>query len=249
MKNIQLMGHIIGGYPNKETSIKSGLGICNGGADFLEIQFPFSDPNADGPVIENACDVALKNGFKIEDGFDIAHSLSKNTKTQILIMTYANIIFVYGIEKFIKKAKKCGIKGLIIPDLPFESDEGLRKIAKIHKINIIELIAPGMNAKRIQKLSKTSAEFIYVVARSGTTGSETQIQESLFEWIDFVRKNSNKKIALGFGIRSKAQIQALKNKVDIIVAGSYFVEKITALRSNENIEKALELHTSNLISF
>ncbi|PAF45036.1 tryptophan synthase subunit alpha [Helicobacter sp. 11S02596-1] len=251
MKNIQLMGHIIAGYPNKASSIEAGLGICNGGADFLEIQFPFSDPSADGPIIQNACNVSLEDGFKIQDGFDIASTLAQNTQTQILLMTYANIVFVYGVENFVIKAKACGIKALIIPDLPFECDENLRKIAKKYGVDVIELITPGMDAKRIAKLSKTRSDFVYVVARSGTTGKKTEMEASLFEWIDFVKKHSNKKIALGFGIRSNDQIQALKNHVDIIVAGSYFVEKITdEIRSKpqtKDLSSALKHATQTLM--
>ncbi|PAF52620.1 tryptophan synthase subunit alpha [Helicobacter sp. 13S00477-4] len=248
MKNIQFMGHIIAGYPNKKQSIEAAMGICEGGADFLEIQFPFSDPNADGPIIENACNIALKNGFEIKDGFEITNFLStKYTNTKIIIMTYANIIFTFGIEKFIKKAKLCGVIAIIIPDLTFESDEGLRSIAKNYHIHVIELITPGMPAKRIQKLSKnTSCEFVYVVARSGITGEKTCIDEFLFEWIDFVRKNCTKKIALGFGIQNKNQIQALKDKIDIVVAGSYFVKKIASLKDGKNTLEILKIHTTNL---
>ncbi|PAF42581.1 tryptophan synthase subunit alpha [Helicobacter sp. 11S03491-1] len=247
MKNMQLMGHIVAGYPDKKTSIQAGIGISQGGAKFLEVQFPFSDPNADGPIIENACNTALQNGFVTEDGFKIAKTLAHETLSTILIMTYANIVFAYGIQAFLQKAKECGVKALIIPDLPFESDENLRKIAKVYGLDIVELIAPGVNSQRIQKLSKTPSEFVYVVARSGITGSKTQIQKSLFDWISFVKKNCNKKIALGFGIRSNQQIKALQDEVNIIVAGSYFVEKISTLRPSENPRESLKKYTLELL--
>ncbi|PAF54198.1 tryptophan synthase subunit alpha [Helicobacter sp. 13S00482-2] len=242
-----LMGHIIAGYPTKEISIQAGIGICKGGAKYLEVQFPFSDSNADGPIIENASHQALVNGFNIQDGFEIIKNLRVNTSSKILIVAYANTIYAYGIEKFVKKAKQCGAEGLIVPDLPFEEDEDLRKIASNEDFKVIELIAPGMSPKRIKKLSRTSDPFVYVVARTGTTGKKTQINQDLFEWIEFVKAHARKKIALGFGINSSSQIKALEGKVDIVVVGSYFVEKITS--NTQNTQISLQKYTSNLLSF
>lgn len=247
MNKSVLMGHIVAGYPNKEISIEAGLGICEGGAKYLEVQFPFSDPNADGVIIENASHQSLKNGFQIKDGFDIIKNLVQNTNSKILIVSYANIIYRYGIENFVKKTKEAGAKGLIIPDLPFEEDEGLRKIATKYHLQVIELIAPGATSQRIKKLSNTQSDFVYVVARSGTTGSKTSINEELLKWIDFVKSHCNKKIALGFGINSNVQIKALDGKVDIVVVGSYFVQKITS--NMQDTKKTLQKYTSELLSF
>lgn len=246
-EKISLMGHIVGGYPNKHLSIQAALGICEGGVNYLEVQFPFSDPSADGPIIEEACNVALKNGFEVNDGFEIVQTLTHQSNTKILIMTYANIVFSYGVLRFVKKAKICGAKALIVPDLPYESDERLREIASIYQLGVIEIIAPGANVKRIEKLCNISDEFVYVVARAGTTGKKTQIDDNLFEWIDFVKLHCDKKIALGFGINSNDQIVALQNKADIIVAGSYFVQKISSINPQENIRNILKNHTIKLI--
>lgn len=239
------MGHIVAGYPSKEISIEAGIGICEGGAKYLEVQFPFSDPNADGPIIEDASHQSLKNGFKIKDGFDIIKNLVQNTTSEILIVSYANIIYSYGIENFVKKAKEVGTKGLIIPDLPFEEDEGLRKIAKKYHLQVIELIAPNATSQRIKKLSNTPSDFVYVVARTGTTGDKTSIDEELLKWIDFVKSHCNKKIALGFGINSNAQIKALDGKVDIVVVGSYFVQKIAS--NTQDTKKALQKCVCDLL--
>lgn len=242
-----LMGHIVGGYPDKDSSIQVGLGIIEGGASFLEVQFPFSDPNADGPIIENACNEALKRKISIEDGFDIVQTLAKKTKAKILIMTYANIAYTYGIESFVRKAKSCGAKGLIIPDLVMENDEDLRKISQKYDIDVVELITIGMSEKRIKKLSKTSCEFVYVVARSGITGNKTEINQEVLDWINFVKSHCDKKIALGFGIQSSTQIKALKDKVDIVVAGSYFVKKTSLIQ--KDFKNALKKYTQELLKF
>lgn len=225
MNTITLMGHIVAGFPDKEKSLQAGLGIIEGGAKYLEVQFPFSDPSADGVIIEEACNLALQNGFKIQDGFEIVKKLSP--KVEILIMTYANIIFNYGVENFIKTAKDNGAKGLIIPDLPIHQDENLRKIAKKFNLYIVELITPNTAPQRMQFLSQQSnCDFIYAVARTGTTGSKTTINEELIQYLSLIKKNCDKKIALGFGIQSYEQIKQIQDKIDIIVAGSYFVKQI-----------------------
>ncbi|CBG39836.1 tryptophan synthase subunit alpha [Helicobacter mustelae] len=240
--NIALMGHIIGGYPSQAQSIESALGIIEGGAQYLEVQFPFSDPSADGEIIEHACNLALQNGFKVQQGFEIIEALSK--KAQILIMTYANIIFRYGIEGFLKQAKRSGAKALIIPDLPLHQDEGLRAHAKKMGIFVIELITPNMSDARMKEITQQSnCPYLYAVARLGITGSKTTIDDALERYIARIRKNSNQKIALGFGIQTHEQIEQIKDSVDIIVAGSYFVRQI----KQNPTKQALYLHTKKLL--
>ncbi len=244
----QLMGHIIAGYPSFESSLYAALGICQAGASYLEVQFPFSDPNADGSVIEEACNKSIAQGFKVAQGFKLLHTLSQHINqdnkqpTRLIIMTYANLIFHYGIEAFIKEAKKCGVWGIIAPDLPIESDESLRILAKKHHIRIISLIAPKVSISRIKKIAKISDEIVYVVARAGITGEKTHIDKALFEWIRLIQKHCKKPIALGFGINSYEQVAALKDKVDIIVAGSYFVRFISELSTQSQLSPQDYMH-------
>ncbi|TLD81994.1 tryptophan synthase subunit alpha [Helicobacter sp. MIT 05-5293] len=247
----KLMGHIIAGYPDKEASLNAALGICEAGAKYLEIQFPFSDPNADGPIIEQACDQSIQQGFKIKDGFELASYLAQNTCTHIIIMTYANIIFHYGVKKFLKNARESKVWGIIVPDLPIENDENLRKLAKKYHINIISLIAPHASISRIHKLSKISDKIVYVVARAGITGDKTPIDKNIFKWIKCVKKHCKKPIALGFGINSNEQVQMLNEQVEIIVAGSYFVKKIGELKNQTPamIKQELVAHTRLLMGW
>lgn len=243
---IGFMGHVIAGYPDIDSSYQAALGICEGGADFLEVQFPFSDPTADGPSIEGACYEALNKGFKITNGFNLVKKLADNTDTVILIMTYANIIFKYGIKKFIDDAKKNQAKGLIIPDIPFESDEGLTEYSKKNNIDNIFIAAPGSSPERIKNLSQKGSGFLYTVARRGITGKKSEINEESKEWFDTVKKNSVLPIAVGFGIRSKEQIDILKNYCDIAIAGSYFVDVIKETKSKngnykDSLKKAAEM--------
>lgn len=255
----RLMGHIIAGYPNFEASMYAALGIAYAGASYLEVQFPFSDPNADGIVIEEACNQSIMQGFKVTQGFELLRALStrllhtqpKQQQTRLIIMTYANLIYHYGIENFVKEAKECGVWALIVPDLPIDCDEKLRIFAKKHKIRIISLIAPKAKPSRIKKIARISDELVYVVARSGTTGAKTHIDDTLFEWLKFVRKYCKKPIALGFGINSYEQVAALSGKVAIIVAGSYFVRFIAALAqdsiASQDYMQKLKEHTQALM--
>ncbi|CAM2833521.1 tryptophan synthase subunit alpha [Helicobacter burdigaliensis] len=234
---IDLMGHIVAGFPNYEASLQSALGIALGGAKYLEVQFPFSDPNADGEAIANACEVSLSNGFNTKKGFSFIKELNSlfkehNCTTKILIMTYANILYTYGIKEFLKEAKSCEVWGIIAPDLSLENDENLFSLAKNIGIEPIALIAKTTPTKRIEKLCKRSGEIIYVVARNGITGAKTKIDEDLFAYIDLVKKHTNKPIALGFGIQNRDQINSLKGLVQIAVVGSAFTRHIQSLHSN-----------------
>lgn len=249
-----LMGHIVAGYPNLESSLYSALGICKAGADYLEVQFPFSDPNADGPIIAKACDVSIAQGFKVSQGFELLARIHSQVPTKLIIMTYANIIFSYGIKGFLQEAKKSGVWGIIVPDLPPESDENLREFASELQICVLSLIAPKVSERRIKDITAISDKIVYVVARSGITGDKTAIDSMLLEWIDYVKTHCNKPIALGFGINSNEQVRELSCKVEIIVAGSYFVKKISQLAEQhtlqaQHIESELKNHTQALMGW
>lgn len=246
MKKIALMGHIVAGFPSFEQSLEAAFGIAQGGAEYLEVQFPFSDPNADGIAITNACEVALKDGFNTDLGFEFIAQLQRKLAqngltTKLLIMTYGNILFCYGIKKFLQKAKQCGVYGFIIPDLSLGHDEKLFQTAKKLGLENIALIAPLTKSKRMEKLSRISGAFVYVVARNGITGDTTQIDESLMQYIKKVKSHCQKPIALGFGIQSKAQIDALRGIVPIAVVGSAFVRYIDAICSQQTSEVADKL--------
>ena len=153
MKQIALMGHIVAGFPNFDASLEAAFGIALGGAEYLEVQFPFSDPNADGIAIANACEVALKNGFNTDLGFEFLVQLQRklaqnNLKTKLLIMTYGNILFCYGVKKFLQKARERGIYGLIVADLSWHNDEKLFKKAKQSKWRVCLCCRAEWNHRR-----------------------------------------------------------------------------------------------------
>ena len=237
---IGLMGHIVASFPSYNDSIEAASGICEGGADLLEVQFPFSDPSADGPTIEGASYRALDAGFKTAQGFEIVRNLATSTKTAILIMTYGNIVYRYGVEKFVDKALECGAAGLIIPDFPPELDENLIEICRQKGLDNVLIAAPGADADRVKFLSQKTHSMLYTVVRRGITGKKTEIAGDVVEWLNLVKTNSAVPIAAGFGIQSKDQIDALKGKADVAVVGSYLVEQIdAAVRNKQNIRNVL----------
>jgi len=223
--NSKIMTHMVAYYPNREESLKVAKALTKNGADILEIQFPFSDPTADGKYIEMACTTAIKNGFTIDGGFNIIKEILTENQIDIFIMSYANLVYFYGIENWINMAIDSGASGLIIPDLPFDYDEGLYRIGKLKEIEVIPVITPDISNKRLEEIIKIKPKYIYTTLRKGITGSKTVINDDI---ISFLRKlhNKNIKILGGFGIYEKSQINQLSKHVYAVVVGSAFIKAI-----------------------
>lgn len=229
----KIVSHLIAGYPTLDGSFEVAKGLIDGGAYALEIQIPFSDPSADGPTIEAACSFSLKQGFKVDDGFNLIGKIKEySPKTPIYIMSYASILFTKGIESFVKKSKEYGVAGLIIPDLTVGSDEGLYSIGRKYEIDIVPVLVTSVPKERvIEILGVNNSEWVYIALRGGTTGSYTTITEENIEYLDFVKKQ-NLKVMAGFGIQSKEQVSILDKHVDASVVGSFFVNKTKELYEN-----------------
>lgn len=247
MKKINLMSHLIAGYPTKELALTAARALVKGGADILEIQLPFSDPSADGPAIQTACTKVLENDYKTADGLAfIAQVHSEFPKIPIYLMSYGSLVYTPGIENFCKKASEAGVKGMIIPDLPFDFDEGLTEACKKYGMINIPVAAPSMSKERLYKLAHAGFPYIYAALRTGITGTATTIDETT---LTFLRKVSEggSKVYGGFGISNGEQAKALCDSVEAIVAGSVFVRIITETQHDKNIlsqrieEKAREL--------
>ncbi len=224
MKN-KLVCHLIANYPDFDQSLKIAEALASGGAESIEVQFPFSDPSADGPYILKACDEALKAGFTVDKGFSLVESIIKKTKLDVYIMSYANILLTMGIEKFVKKSKASGVKGLIIPDLTLNNDDGLLNSGRKYGISIIPVLTLTTPLKRVDEILFREPEYIYAVLRKGITGKSTIITE---ENITFLKYLSGKKAKIlgGFGINSRDQVKALTPHLYASVAGTVFVKKI-----------------------
>jgi len=250
-----LMAHMIPCYPNRAASFQVAQGILEGGAAYLEIQFPFSDPMADGPVIEQACQKAIRQGFTVDDGFRFVAECNAWAKQQlprhpllqqavpIFIMSYASIVFACGVETFIQEAKTAGASGLIIPDLPPDSDEGLYTAGTQAGLHIIPVIVPFTSAKRLSMIQALNPAYLYCALRSGITGSKTELTSETITFLQQVSAGRTTKILGGFGITTPEQVQALAPFVHASIVGSQLVRTIDSAvskgDSNNGIQAAV----------
>lgn len=243
MKN-KLVCHLIANYPDFDQSLEIAEALAEGGAESIEVQFPFSDPSADGPYILKACDEAIKAGFTVEKGFSLVESIIKKTGLDVYIMSYANILLTMGIENFVEKSKLIGVQGLIIPDLTLNNDDGLLDAGRKYSISIIPVVTLTTPQIRVDEILSREPEYIYAVLRKGITGKSTAITE---ENTAFLKYLSGKRVKIlgGFGINSREQVKALAPHLYASVAGTVFVKKID--QGGENILLGLKNLVSALI--
>jgi tryptophan synthase alpha chain len=228
-KEKALIAYIMVGYPDEKTTISAIRGLLKGGADIIEIGFPFSDPIADGPVIQNASTVSLNKGTKLENFFNIVKKIRKETDIPLVLMTYTNILYRKGFDKFMKMAKNVGIDGLILPDMAVEESKIYLDAAKKNQLDTIFLISPNTSTERIKKILKSTSGFLYLVSIYGITGMQSGIQKYTIEAIKKTKKIVNKKIplAIGFGVYTPSDAKNfLDLGVDAIIVGSAFLRLI-----------------------
>ncbi|MBO4385955.1 MAG: tryptophan synthase subunit alpha [Treponema sp.] len=234
MEKIKLMAHLVAGYPTDEISLEVARALVQGGADILEIQLPFSDPSADGPAIQTACTEVLSRKYKTKDGLAFIAKIHKLfPKVSIYLMSYGSLVYTPGVENFCKAAASSGVKGMIIPDFPFDNDEGLTKACKKNGMENIPVAAPSMSSDRLKKMASAGFKYIYAALRTGITGSDTNISEDTINFIKQVAAGGSK-VYGGFGISSGEQSKLLAPYVEAVVAGSVFVRTISANSPDKN---------------
>jgi len=221
-----LILYFTAGFPSFEKSIKIIKRSIEKGADIIEIGIPFSDPIADGPIIQYTSSKALENGINVDDCFEIAKILKKEKDIPYLFMTYFNPVYKYGIERFTDRCVECGISGLIIPDLPYEESFEILKILKERNLNLIYFLTPFTSEKRMRKIIRKANGFIYFISVAGVTGPREEIDIETINSLKKVKKMVKVPIALGFGISNRKQIREIKGYVDGIIVGSFFLKKI-----------------------
>ncbi len=216
------MMHIVAGYPTLGASEAIARQILKSGADFLEIQIPFSDPIADGPLIASANEAALKAGMTVQKSLELIGRVARFTDKPIFIMTYFNIIYRYGVAAFCKIACQLGVAGLIVPDFPFDEEPGnqLLRHCRQNELDFVPVIALNTCTNRLEQILKIPSPFIYCVARAGTTGGKTVVSAELISYLQRVRHVSDKSLMVGFGLSKKSQIVTLEPYADIVVIGS-----------------------------
>ena len=212
------------GYPTYDESIQAIEAMAEVGADGFEIGIPFSDPIADGPMIQAATQVALENGTTVEKCLDAVRKLRKKGVTQpMLMMGYANPLVAYGTEKFVKDAKLAGADGLIVPDVPPEEASMFADICEQEGMALVFFLAPTSNAKRIEMTAKNATGFIYVVSLTGITGARTDLPENLTAFIARLREKTDKPLVLGFGISTADHARQVNELTDGFIVGSALV--------------------------
>ena len=214
------MTHLVLGYPSFDVNRKVITQMVENGVDLIEMQIPFTEPMADGPMILKANQEAISSGAKVEQCLEFAKEMTAEFDIPFLFMTYYNILFKYGVDEFINRAHDINIQGFIIPDLPPEEGREYLELVKSYNMAPIQIFAPTSSEERMKVLADNGAGFIYCVARRGVTGKKTDFDQHFGQYIARCRNATNLPLAVGFGIRSKDDVDYLTGKADIAVIGT-----------------------------
>lgn len=235
------IGFLTAGDPTIDKTVEYILAMEEAGCDLIEIGIPFSDPMAEGVVIQDANVRALKHNTTTDDVFDIVHRVREKTDVPLVFLTYINPVFFYGYEKFFKKCSELGVDGIISPDLPYEEKGEIADIAKSNDVDVISLIAPT-SKERIQKIANDASGFIYVVSSLGVTGMRSEIKTDLNAILSDIREVTDLPLAVGFGINTPQQAQNIGKIADGVIVGSAIVKIIEEY--GENAADALREYVS-----
>lgn len=211
------------GDPDLATTKEVVKEAVRNGADLIELGIPFSDPTAEGPVIQGANLRALSGGVTTDSVFALVKELRKEVSVPLVFMTYANVVFSYGAEKFMANCKEVGIDGIILPDLPYEEKEEFLPVCHEYGVDLISLIAPT-SANRISMIAKEAEGFIYLVSSLGVTGTRTEIKTDLASIVEVIRENSSVPCAIGFGISTPEQAKKMADIADGAIVGSAIIK-------------------------
>lgn len=219
-RNTLLMTHVVCGYPSFDDNWRALEVMAEFDVDLVELQFPFSEPSADGPLFVKANQTAIENGVHVEDCFEFMAKASAHFPFKIVMMGYYNTVFKTGHQKFLDRLKESGGQGFILPDLPIEEAGELHQAAKELNLSPIVLMTPTNSEARLEQLAAASDGFIYTVARKGVTGTDTSMNTELADFINKCRQYTNLPLAVGFGVNSKADIDFIGEHADIAVIGT-----------------------------
>ncbi len=242
IKSLAFIPYIMAGDPSAQATLEIMHGLCDGGADLLELGIPFSDPTADGITIQQAGLRALKGGTTLKSVLQLCGDFrTTNSTTPIILMGYTNPIMQYGYAQFAIDAAKSGVDGVIIVDLPPEEEAELQPFLQMNNIDFVRLIAPTTTGDRLQKLLKNASGFVYNINVKGITGglsaNDTQLQQRINE----IRALTSLPVVAGFGIKTPAQVQALKGIADGVVVGSSLIEAINVAIQSQDANDVAKL--------
>ncbi|MCR5417948.1 MAG: tryptophan synthase subunit alpha [Lachnospiraceae bacterium] len=234
---------ITAGDPDLDHTVEYVLAMAEAGADIIEIGIPFSDPTAEGPVIQEASLRALEAGFKMENLFDAVRRIREKTDIPLIFMTYINPVFHYGYDAFFQTCKELKVEGFISPDVPFEEKREVAEVARKYGVDVISLISPT-SEDRIEQIARDAEGYIYVVSSMGVTGERSSFSSNLKETIETIRKYTDLPCAVGFGISTPQQAKDMSSISDGAIVGSAIV-KIVA-RDGKNAAPALSAYVKEM---
>jgi tryptophan synthase alpha chain len=213
------------GDPDLETTEKLVIAMADAGADLIELGIPFSDPTAEGPVIQAANLRALSGGVTTDKIFGMVRELRKNVTVPLVFMTYANVVFSYGTARFLKTTSQIGMDGIILPDVPFEEKEEFAPYCRKYGLDFISLVAPTSN-QRVSMIAKEAEGFLYCVSSLGVTGTRSKITSDMDAMVRLAKEATGIPTAIGFGISTPEQAKELASKADGVIVGSAIVKLI-----------------------
>lgn len=211
------------GDPDLATTAAAVRAAVENGADLIELGIPFSDPTAEGPVIQGANLRALRGGVTTDQIFGLVRNLRQDVTVPLVFMTYANVVFSYGAERFFSACRETGIDGLILPDLPFEEKEEFLPFCRQYGVKLISLVAPT-SENRIAMIAREAEGFLYVVSSLGVTGTRSEIKTDLASILEVVRQNTSIPAAIGFGISTPEQAKKMAEIADGVIVGSAIIK-------------------------
>lgn len=235
-----LMTHVVVGYPSLASTSALIHAMDDAGADFIELQIPFSDPLADGPTIQSACETAIARGARVQGAFAIAAECATSVQAPLLFMAYANTVYRYGIESFCRDAAAAGISGLIVPDLPAEaaSHEGYLDACCRHDLHNIVTLAPTSTDDRMAANAAVASGFVYCMSRQGVTGTHLGLAPDIREYLQRARGYLAVPMAVGFGISDRARLEQVLPYCDIATVGSALIERLASAEPGDTARQA-----------
>ena len=234
------IGYVVAGYPNLEFTKNFLENLDKTSIDILEVGVPYSDPLADGKLISEASFAASEAGVTTDTVFDLINEVKEKVTKPLVFLIYYNLVFSYGIDKFIKKCVECGIKGLLVPDLPYEEAKELFEKAKENNIDFIPFVSVT-SQDRIEKVASRGSGFVYAIGSLGVTGSKQVDLPRLEKFIENIRTKTDLPVSLGFGIKNNDNVNTMRKFADGVIVGTSIVEITKSNDVNFTIQKINEL--------
>lgn len=230
-----LMPYAVGGYPDPTSCLAILREYLKGGADLIEVGIPFSDPLADGPVIQSASQVALRQGVRPADVLGLAGAVAAEG-ARVILLSYLNTILAFGSGRFFDRCRECGVLGVVVPDVPVEEAGGLQETARARGVDVILLAAPTSTDTRLARIAEAASGFIYCVSTTGVTGARASLRGDLPEFIARLRRHTKLPLAVGFGVSTAEQADQVAGYADGVIIGSALVDMVAR---SANLEDAL----------